>query len=67
MPCERILQSKETISHSGLKNGIAVEYSQHTTCSVIIQEDSLDTTFNGTKFIFQDILEALQRVIPDCQ
>ncbi|MBI1880737.1 MAG: YjbQ family protein [Chloroflexi bacterium] len=58
---------KETISRSGVRDGIAVVYSQHTTCSVIIQEDSLDTTFNGTKFIFQDLLEALQKVIPDCQ
>jgi len=58
---------KETISHSGVKDGIALVYSQHTTCSVIIQEDALDTTFNGTKFIFQDLLEALQTVIPDCQ
>lgn len=57
----------ESLARSGARHGILVVYSQHTTCSVIIQEDSLDTTYNGTKFIFQDFLEVLQRIIPDCQ
>ena len=55
------------ISLSGINNGIAVVYSQHTTCSVIIQEDSLDTTYNGTKFIFQDLLDVLQVIVPECR
>lgn len=60
-------QVKDFISLSGIKNGIAVVYSQHTTCSIIIQEDSLDTTYNGTKFIFQDLLDVLQDIIPECR
>jgi secondary thiamine-phosphate synthase enzyme len=58
---------KETVRQSGIKNGIVVVYSQHTTCSVIIQEDSLDETYNGTKFIFQDLLDVFQTLIPACQ
>ncbi len=58
---------KESVSRSGVKDGIAVVYSQHTTCSVIIQEDSRDTTYNGTKFIFQDLLDVLDVLIPQCQ
>ena len=58
---------KNTIKISSIKNGIAVVYSQHTTCSVIIQEDSIDTTYNGTKFVFQDLLDVLQAIIPECK
>jgi thiamine phosphate synthase YjbQ (UPF0047 family) len=60
-------QVHEAISRSNINNGIAVVYSQHTTCSVIIQEDSLDTTLNGTRFIFQDLLDILDGLIPACQ
>ena len=55
---------KEIVSGSGVKNGIAVVYSQHTTCSVIIQEESHDTIFNGTKFILQDLLDVFEKIIP---
>lgn len=60
-------QVKDFISLSGIKNGIAVVYSQHTTCSIIIQEDSIDTTYNGTKFIFQDLLDVFQDIVPECR
>jgi secondary thiamine-phosphate synthase enzyme len=58
---------RQALTRSGVRNGLVVVYSQHTTCSVVIQEDSLDTTFNGTKFIFQDLLDILDRLIPPCQ
>lgn len=57
----------EIISHSGIKDGIVVVFSQHTTCSVIIQEDSLDRTENNTLYLFQDLLDVLERVIPKCE
>ena len=60
-------QVKNTVSISGIKNGIVVVYSKHTTCSIIIQEDSLDTTYNGTRFLFQDLLDTLQVLIPECK
>jgi secondary thiamine-phosphate synthase enzyme len=58
---------RETIRLSEIKNGIAVVYSQHTTCSIIIQEDSLDTTLNGTPFVFQDLLDVFQAFVPTCR
>jgi secondary thiamine-phosphate synthase enzyme len=56
-----------SITQSGIENGIVVVFSQHTTCSIIIQEDSLDETYNGTKFIFQDLLDILDGLVPPCR
>ncbi len=58
---------QEAVTKSGISNGIAIVYSQHTTCSVIIQEESHDTTYDGTKFILQDLLDVFQNVIPRCR
>lgn len=55
------------VAESGIRDGIAVVFSQHTTCSVIIQEDSRDVTYTGTKYVFQDMLEILEKIIPRCQ
>jgi secondary thiamine-phosphate synthase enzyme len=60
-------QVKAAVLESKVKEGIAVVYSQHTTCSVVIQEDSYDTTFNGTKFVFQDLLDVFDKIIPECK
>ena len=40
-------QVKETIEKSGIKNGIVVVYSHHTTCSVITQECAFDMSMTG--------------------
>lgn len=58
---------KEIVSISGIKNGVVIVYSQHTTCSVIIQEESHDTIYDGTKFILQDFLDVFERIIPECR
>jgi secondary thiamine-phosphate synthase enzyme len=58
---------KEIVLVSGIKNGIVVVFSQHTTCSVIIQEDSYDTTFRGIKFVMQDLLDIFDRIVPECK
>ena len=57
---------KRIVAESGIRNGIVVVFSQHTTCSVLIQEDSLDETLRGTKFLLQDLLNALDTLIPTC-
>jgi len=61
------IKVKEIVSASSIKNGIVVVYSQHTTCSVIIQEESHDTIFDGTKFILQDLLDIFEKTIPKCR
>ena len=57
-------RAKEIISESGTKNGLLTVYSQHTTCSVITQEDSHDTTGDGTKFLLQDLVDGLEKLFP---
>jgi secondary thiamine-phosphate synthase enzyme len=54
------------LSESGIASGIAVVSSPHTTCSVLIQEESHDTTDLGSEYLMQDLTDVLRRVIPDC-
>jgi len=58
---------REILAASGIRDGILVVFSQHTTCSVVIQEDSLDRTFNDTLYLFQDLLDVFQGLIPKCE
>jgi secondary thiamine-phosphate synthase enzyme len=58
---------KEVVKRSGIRNGITVVYSQHTTCSVLIQEESHDENYWGTKFILQDLVEVLEKLVPTCR
>lgn len=60
-------QVKEVVTESKAKEGIAVVYSQHTTCSIIIQEESHDTIFDGTKYLLQDMIDVLHKVVPQCR
>ena len=56
----------EVVKKSGVKEGILVVYSQHTTCSVLIQEESHDENYHGTKSIMQDLVNTLQKIVPTC-
>ncbi len=58
---------KEAVKNSGINNGTVTVYSQHTTCSVIIQEDAHDTTIYGTKYILQDLLDVFETISPRCR
>jgi thiamine phosphate synthase YjbQ (UPF0047 family) len=57
----------QAVARSGVRHGILVVYSQHTTCSVIIQEDSIDTTLNGNRFLLQDLLDIFEGLVPTCR
>ena len=57
-------RAKAIVAKSGAKQGLLTVYSQHTTCSVITQEDSYDTTPDGTKFLLQDLLDGLEKIFP---
>lgn len=50
----------------GLADGLVTVYSQHTTCSVLIQEQSDDVTYWGTQFVLQDMVEGLAGLFPTC-
>lgn len=60
-------QVKEAVRDSGVRNGIVNVYSQHTTCSVMIQEEAHDTLYDGTKFILQDLLDVFEKIMPACR
>ena len=57
-------KAKEALAKSGIKNGLLTVYSQHTTCAVITQEDSMDTTEEGTKFLLQDLIDGFAKLFP---
>jgi secondary thiamine-phosphate synthase enzyme len=52
---------------SGIKEGILLVYSQHTTCSVMIQEASDDVNYWGTDLMMQDLVNVLEKIIPTCR
>jgi thiamine phosphate synthase YjbQ (UPF0047 family) len=55
-----------SLEASGITSGVAVVSSPHTTCSVLIQEASQDTTHRGLEFLMQDLVDVLRRIAPDC-
>lgn len=58
----------EDILHaSGIRNGILVVFSQHTTCSVMIQEASDDVNYWNTEFLMQDLVNVFEKIIPTCR
>lgn len=58
---------QEIIDRSEVKNGICVVYSHHTTCSVITQECSFDTAYNGLEYIQQDLTDIFEKLVPTCR
>jgi len=59
-------QVKEVLLASKIKDGNLVVFSQHTTCSVIIQEASDDTNYYGTDLLMQDLANVFEKIIPTC-
>lgn len=58
---------EKLVEQSGIRNGIVVVFSQHTTCSVLIQEQSDDVDYYGTQLILQDLIKVLGKIIPTCE
>ena len=57
-------QAKEALKKSGVKNGILVVYSHHTTCSVITQECAFDMSMTGLETLQQDLIEVMEGLFP---
>jgi len=57
---------QEILSESEIKNGLLVVFSQHTTCSVIIQEAADDINYYGTELLMQDLVNVFEKIIPTC-
>ena len=60
-------QVGQILAISGVSDGILVVFSQHTTCSVLIQEASDDVNYWGTDLLMQDLVNVLEKVIPTCR
>ena len=57
---------KDLVAKSGVKNGIVVVYSHHTTCSVITQECAFDMSMTGLETLQQDLVDVFENVCPTC-
>ena len=60
-------QVQEIAQRSGIKNGIVVVYSHHTTCSVITQECAFDMSMTGLETLQQDLVNVFENIIPTCR
>lgn len=58
---------KEIAKKSGMKDGIVVVYSHHTTCSVITQECAFDMSMTGLETLQQDLVNCFENWIPTCR
>lgn len=52
------------VQESGVKNGICVVSSPHTTCSVICDEFTHDKDWNGDELLQVDLIKILDKIIP---
>lgn len=57
----------EVLKKSSIREGILVVFSQHTTCSVLIQEAADDVNYWGTELLMQDLVNVLEKIIPTCR
>ena len=57
-------QTREIVARSGIKDGIVVVYSRHTTCCVITEEDAFDMSMTGLTTLQQDLVEAFETFLP---
>ena len=58
---------REIAKRSGIKDGIVVVYSHHTTCSVITQECAFDMSMTGLETLQQDLVNVFEEWIPTCR
>lgn len=59
-------QVKELVKESGIKEGICVVASPHTTCSVIFEELSYDKNYYGYEYLQVDLNNLLEKLAPRC-
>ena len=57
-------QVQAFLQDSGCSDGILLVYTAHTSCCVILQEESEDVTYYGTQLLLQDTLNALAKIAP---
>ncbi len=60
-------QVKDIVDRSGVKEGLCVVYTHHTTCSVMTQECSFDVAYTGLEYLQQDLTDIFEKIIPTCR
>ena len=60
-------EAKKILERSGIKNGILVVYSHHTTCAVITQECAFDMSMTGMETLQQDLVDVFENIVPTCR
>jgi secondary thiamine-phosphate synthase enzyme len=55
---------QDFIRDAGVRQGIVLAYTAHTSCCVILQEESEDVTYYGTQLILQDTLNVFATIAP---
>lgn len=58
---------QKIVNAAGVKEGLCVVYSHHTTCSVATQECSFDMSYGGLEYLQQDLVDVFEKVIPTCR
>ena len=58
---------KKIVARSEVQDGICVVYSRHTTCAVMIDEDSMDKAYTGLTYLQQDLTDVFEKIIPTCR
>lgn len=59
-------EASEFVDSLSIREGQCLVYSRHTTCSVIIEEDSIDESYSGLTFLQQDLIDVFEKLIPRC-
>lgn len=57
-------ETRAIVARSGIKDGIVVVYSRHTTCSVITQECAFDMSMTGLETLQQDLVNCFEKWMP---
>ncbi|WP_010233148.1 YjbQ family protein [Clostridium arbusti] len=57
---------REIVAKSGVKNGICVVVSPHTTCSVFFEEYSHDRNYTGDEYLQVDLNNTFEKILPRC-
>ncbi len=60
-------QVKDILAETGVQSGICVVFSRHTTCAVLIDEDSFDRAYSGLTYLQQDLTDVFEKIIPTCR
>jgi thiamine phosphate synthase YjbQ (UPF0047 family) len=55
---------QEFLRQSEVRHGIALAYTAHTSCCVLLQEESEDVTYYGVQLILQDTLNVFAKIAP---